>query len=128
MVPTQRTDLGAVKTASGLNLLAGIWLFVSPWVYGAYTTANAWNSWIVGAVIVILAATRLARPTADTAAASWLNCLLGVWTFISPWVYGYTANHGRFTNSLIVGVIVFLLALWSATSSHQRLPQTPTRA
>lgn len=130
MTPTvNANNFGAVKTASGLNLLAGIWLFVSPWVYGAYTSANAWNSWIVGAVIVILAAIRLSRPIAATAAASWVNCLLGIWTFVSPWIYGYTGNEGRFINSLAVGIIVFLLGIWSATTSQTRhLPEMPSRA
>jgi hypothetical protein len=39
--------IGGIRAASVICLLAGIWLFVSPWVYGAYTSGNAWNSWIV---------------------------------------------------------------------------------
>jgi hypothetical protein len=127
MIPMQNTNVGAVKAASGLNLLAGIWLFVSPWVYGAYRAPNAWNSWIVGAAIVILAAIRLSAPSQMTG-ASWLNCLLGIWAFISPWALGYTGNSGRFINSLVVGVVVFLLSIWSATSTHVHTPQTTSHA
>jgi hypothetical protein len=116
MTPTDNTrNVGPVRAASTLNILAGIWLFVSPWVYGAYTNPNAWNSWIVGAVIVILAAIRMGSP-AGLRGFSWFNCFLGAWTFASPWIYGYMGNTGRFVNSLCVGVIVFLLAIAAATS------------
>jgi uncharacterized membrane protein len=95
---------------------------VSPWVYGAYTSPNAWNSWIVGALIVIFAATRLSNSRA--AGVSWLNVILGIWTFISPWVYGYTGNSGRFINSLCVGVIVFIAAIVSANAMPHRTQPT----
>src|SRR5690242_16273590 len=90
-----------------LNILLGIWFFVSPWVFGAYTHPNAWNAWIVGALIVIVAAVRLR----GFPVMSWINMALGIWVFVSPWVYGYTGNNGRLINSLCVGVLVFLAAI-----------------
>lgn len=100
-----------MSVAAGLNLILGIWLFVSPWVYGAYTNPNAWNSWIVGALIAIIAAVRLGTR----APVSWINAVLAVWVFFSPWIYGYTINTGRFINSLCVGVVVFILAISAAS-------------
>jgi hypothetical protein len=39
-----------------LNLLAGIWLFISPWVLGySGNTTALWNALIVGALVFILA-------------------------------------------------------------------------
>ena len=39
-----------------LNLLAGIWLFISPWVLGySGNVAALWNALIVGALVFILA-------------------------------------------------------------------------
>ena len=29
------------KAAATINILLGIWLFISPWVFGAYTNPNA---------------------------------------------------------------------------------------
>ena len=110
-----------MRPASTIALLAGIWLFVSPWVYGAAASPNAWNSWIVGALIFIFAATRLNRPR--LVSLSWLNVILAVWTFISPWIYGYAGNTGRFINSLCVGVIVFVAAMISANAMpHGTMP------
>lgn len=127
MTPNENSSMrsaGPVKMASGLNILAGIWLFVSPWVYGAYTNPDAWNSWIVGAIIVILAAIRFASP-AGLSGFSWFNLLLGAYVFASPWIHAYTANTGRFVNSLCVGVVVFFLALTSATATPRTAHTTP---
>jgi hypothetical protein len=107
------TRLNGARAASTIVLLAGIWFFVSPWVYGAYSHPNAWNSWIIGAVIFILGCIRVARP-AYSVALSWWNMVLGIWAFCSPWIYGYTGNTGRFINSLCVGVVVFVLSIVSA--------------
>jgi hypothetical protein len=116
---------GAVRTASTITLLGAIWFFISPWVYGAYGNMNAWNSWIVGAVIGILAIIRLGGP-GTMPGLSWFNACLGVWTFFSPWIYGYTGNTGRMVNSLCVGVVVFVLAIVSGTitnrATHHHLP------
>lgn len=107
------------STASTICLLCGIWFFVSPWVYGAAGNPNSWNSWIVGAAVVILSAIRLGNPT-SMVGLSWINCLLGIWAFISPWIYGYdTVNQGRFINSLCVGVILFIAAISAATTTHR---------
>ncbi|MGI9073518.1 MAG: SPW repeat protein [Bryobacteraceae bacterium] len=117
--------LTAAKAASTIVLLAGIWFFISPWVYGAYTTGNALNSWVVGAIIFILGCVRVSRPGGMTS-LSWLNALLGIGTFFSPWIYGYAANTGRLINSLCVGVIVFVLAICSATFASKATRQIST--
>lgn len=112
-----------IKTASTIVLLAGIWFFVSPWVYGAYTNPNALNSWIVGAILFFLGCIRVARPAYSTA-LSWCNVVLGIWAFFSPWIYSYTGNTGRFINSLCVGVIVFAFSIASARMAARRAPAT----
>jgi hypothetical protein len=121
--PATRTDahLSGVRAASTVVLLAGIWFFVSPWIYGAYTNANAWNSWIVGAAMFFLGCIRVARPAYSTA-LSWCNMVLGIWAFFSPWIYGYTGNEARFINSLCVGAIVFALSIASARLAARQVP------
>jgi hypothetical protein len=59
-----RNSAAQVHTASGLNILLGIWLLASPWVFGYHTVGPAaiWNSVIVGALIAILAAKRSPQP------------------------------------------------------------------
>jgi hypothetical protein len=59
-----RDDISAVKTTSTISLLAGIWLFILPWAYGAYATPNTCNSWIVVVLIMLFAAIRMWSPEA----------------------------------------------------------------
>jgi len=114
------------KLAAGINVLLGIWFFVSPWIYGAVGKGNAWNSWIVGALVFILAATRLSS-TAGAQSLGWCNMILGAWIFASPWIYAYTANSGRFINSLCVGVAIFLLSVYGASAHKTPIGGTPLR-
>lgn len=106
--------VSAIRTASTINFLAGLWLFISPWVYRASSLPNAWNSWIVGIVIATLAAVRMGNPFAARG-ASVINMLLGIWTFASPWIFGYTGDTGRFINSLCIGAIVFILGAYGSS-------------
>src|SRR4051794_13253041 len=47
--------------AAGLNVIAGIWLILSPWILG-YTGPDAtWNPIVCGAIILVLALARLAK-------------------------------------------------------------------
>lgn len=111
------TKLGGIRTASVICLLAGIWLFVSPWVYGAYDHGSAFNAWFVGAAIFLIGCLRTSRPAYSTG-WSWVNAVLGVWIICSPWVYGYVAtNTDRFINSLCVGVVVLACALLSGITA-----------
>ena len=45
-----------------VNIILGIWLFISPWVLGfANLVGAAWSAWIIGVITVILAAWALAQ-------------------------------------------------------------------
>lgn len=114
------------RSTAILNLLLGIWIFVSPWVYGSYGNPNSWNSWIVGVIIVILAAAR-ASGSAGSQPLAWINMILGAWIFFSPWIFAYTANTGYFINSLCAGGLVFLLSLYGASMQARMTPTTHAR-
>jgi hypothetical protein len=108
-----------VQVASGLNVLVAIWLFVSPWALG-YGDDAGWNSTITAVVIAAIALIRVFGAY-GAAWLSWLNLVLGVWLVVSPWVLNYD-NNGATWNSVIVGIVVGLLAIWSATSSRMTTP------
>src|SRR5690606_39329247 len=91
----------SLKATTGLSILLGVWLFLSPWIYNAAGLPDAWNSWIFGALIAIFAAARYASP-ATGRSLSMMNMLFGAWVFLSPWIFGYSGDSGRFANSLIV--------------------------
>jgi len=118
----EKRDLQTARSASVIALLAGLWLFISPWVFGVEMLQSSWNSWIVGAVIVVLAAIRIGNPL-KTTGLSWINCVLGIWAFVSPWVYAYTQVPGRCFTGLCAGVVVFIASIWSATKTpHTQHP------
>ena len=113
---------GIENIPNALSLMLGIWLFVSPWVYGGAGSARALNSWIAGAAIVILAAIRFGNAPVPLRLVS---ALLGVWVFVSPWVYGYAGNTGRLINSLGVGMLVFFLSLGAEVTKTGPSPHRP---
>lgn len=112
---------GSTRVASGLNVLAGIWLIISPWVYGSiYRGGSAWNSIIVGIIVGVFALIRFFSPR-SAVALSWINAILGLWMIISPWIYGYAGDAARLWNSIIVGIIVVILGVWSASSTPRAM-------
>ncbi len=50
----------ASSIAEWSNALLGAGLFIAPWVLGYLTLPAAWNAWIVGALVFILAVSALA--------------------------------------------------------------------
>lgn len=110
-----RAHHGQTFAASGLDILAGIWLIISPWVLAyAQLGAAASNAVVLGIIIALLACARFFGGAGVW--ASWLNFILGIWVLISPWVIGYAYNGVATRNAVIMGIIVLLLAFWSAVS------------
>jgi uncharacterized membrane protein len=105
-----------------VNLILGIWLFISPWVY-ATTSAVAkshseWNCWILGIIVVVMALWALSQP--EQRFPEWINVIAGIWLFIAPWALGFsTVFHSAAMNQWVVGVIVFILAIWAQNDARQ---------
>jgi hypothetical protein len=83
--------------------------------------ATAWNAWIIGAAIFVVALIALGTPT--SVAAPWVNVVLGAWLFISPWVLRYTDVSEGAINAWVFGVVTVLVALWAM--SVRRAVQPP---
>jgi hypothetical protein len=52
--------LPEIGVASGLNVLAGIWLIIAPFVVGYDKGDPYWNDIVFGAIVAVLALARLA--------------------------------------------------------------------
>src|SRR5579863_9087413 len=107
MTPSEEVNTSAVKAALAIAGLAGIWMFISPWVYGFAAETIAWNDWVVGVLIFVFVFYSLTRPY-ESVTLSWVMAVVGIWTFFSPWMYHFTVQTAHMVNSFIVGVIVFL--------------------
>jgi len=107
-----------------INLLIGIWLFVSPWVmgYAAEHQAAAWNAYVIGLAIVVFSGLAVYMHKAWEEG---LNMAFGVWMIISPWVLGFSLPRDVTANAVIVGVLVTALAAWMMVRDRQWMHQHP---
>lgn len=104
------------RTASTINILLGIWLIASPWIFDYGGRPAVLSSVMAGALIAIVATSRLASLR-STAGLSGVNLLLAVWTIASPWLCEYTANVAAVLDNVILGVVVAALALFSGSAT-----------
>jgi hypothetical protein len=94
-----------------VNLVLGLWLLVSPWALRyAGEAGPMWNAVIVGTLIGVVALYALFRVFAWE---EWANAVFGAWMVISPWVLGFSGSFAAMLNAVIVGVVVFALAIWA---------------
>jgi SPW repeat len=120
--PNEYSSYSQEKLASSLNVIAGLWLIISPWVLHDQTQQVYTNNVILGIIIAVLAAIR-AGGAYRAAWLSWINLLLGLWVIISPWVLQFPASQTQaFWNNVIVGVIVAILAIWSVVATRSAMP------
>lgn len=112
-------DLGdsrsEIITVSGLNTLVGAWLVASPFVLGYGAADSYWNPIVFGAIVMVLAVTRVTVPASRTVWVSVVNGVIGVWLFLSAFWLGVSGE--AITNSWIMGVFVLALASWSAVTT-----------
>jgi hypothetical protein len=92
------------------NLVLGLWLIASPWAL-QFTgdPATAWNAWISGGIIAIIAAAALYQVQKWE---EWSNVIVGIWVASSPWVLGFSNNPVTTWNAVIVGLLVLCVAGW----------------
>jgi hypothetical protein len=106
---------GDVTTASALNVVAGVWLIIAPWVL-IYSTADPrWNDVVFGAIVTLFALVRVSGAHRTTG-LSWINAAIGVWLFIAAFTIDVSSIATA--NDIVLGVVVFLLAIWSASASE----------
>ena len=105
---------------SGLNVLAGIWLIIAPSVLGYSARVPRWNDVVFGIVVGLLALIRAAGGYRQHW-ASLVNALVGIWLFVGA----FTIDHSAVAmwNDVILGAIVFALAISSTEASVNRLPR-----
>ena len=117
--PFTRDQIARAKLTSAFNVLLGIWLICSPWIFGYAnpTEAAAWSSLIAGFLVVFVGAMRFATPC-ESPAPCGVNIVLGAWILISPWLFDLDMETASFWNNVIVGIAVGALAICSAHATH----------
>lgn len=94
-----------------VTAMLGAWLLVSPILLGyGDVLLPTRNAVLVGILIMIVAV------EATNAPALWeevINILLGLWLIISPFLVSFHGPLDALWNSLSVGALVMLFALWA---------------
>jgi uncharacterized membrane protein len=93
------------------NVIVGILLFISPFVFRAMGDQPAeWTAWIGGVLLVIVGLYDLSAPA--NRAGQWIEGLLGILVFIAPWVLGFSGFTAMAWTAWILGAISVILAAW----------------
>jgi hypothetical protein len=93
-----------------VNLVLGLWLFVSPWALQYAGSTAAWNAYVMGAGIVVFAAVAAYVPRAWEEV---INAVLGVGLVISPFVLGFAGTTVPAVHTIAIGVLVTAFAIWA---------------
>ena len=108
-----REDLSQIHIASGINILAGIWLVAAPFVLCPAQPVIRWNDAIAGLVLIVLASLRYVHPL-HRFWMSWLNAFVGLWLTASPFLV--QCNHiASKVNDTTLGFVVFVAGAVSAS-------------
>jgi SPW repeat-containing protein len=88
------------------NLILGMIVFFSPWLFGLPAGVQWGTASIVGIFIAVLSIAALA---AFAVWEEWLNLVAGLALIVSPWLLGFQDSDGMAIN-VVIGAIVALLA------------------
>jgi hypothetical protein len=106
----QANETWTAHIITGLVLLSGLYLAISPWVVGfSALTPLAVSNLATGAVLVGLAA-GMSAAYERWHGIAWVIPVLGAWAFVAPWVIrGGVNTTPAVANNVTVGAITFLL-------------------
>ncbi len=93
------------------NLILGVILFASPWLFKFPAGHETQNAVVAGIIIIVLS---LAALTAFAVWEEWLNLIVGLWLIVSPWILKFM-HTSAMRADVVIGFIVAVLAaieLW----------------
>ncbi len=100
-------DWSSAKLCDVADLILGMILFFSPWLFGLAAGAQWQTASITGIIIAVLSIAALA---AFAVWEEWLSTWSpGLWLMVAPWLPGFQ-NSDAMTIDLVIGTIVTLLA------------------
>jgi hypothetical protein len=106
-----------------VELVLGIWLVISPWVVGfADMEAARTNAVILGVAIVVYSLIELGVPKAWE---EWVSAAMGLWLVISPFVLNFSQHTAATWNTIAVGVLTLVFALWALSKDFAHRPHVP---
>lgn len=114
----------SAKLCDAANLVLGMVLFFSPWLFGLAAGAQWQTASTVGIFIAVLSVAALA---AFAVWEEWLNLIAGLWLILSPWLLGFQDGDAMIID-VAIGTIVALLAAFEVWLTHGARPRMTTSA
>lgn len=104
-----------------VNVIAGGWLFASPWVmdYLEQPFIAAANALITGAAILLCSL--LALQFEDMEKNARATLILAAWTMLAPWILKFTDPTMIATNTVGVGFLVLLMSAWMLAEENSHI-------
>lgn len=95
-----------------ISLLAGLWLVVSSWVLPNHATlaTAVWSDVAAGTVLIVVAGYALFGAAGRERWMPWVLGLAGVYLVAAPWLMPFTTLQYATWDSVIIGLIAFVLA------------------
>ncbi|SRR6266851_8978733 len=110
------------------NLALGVFLFLSPWIFG-FTSDLGWHtSWIAGTAIAIIAIFSIGDLFGSISVPSfieteeWLNLTIGLWLAVCPWILGFQGDTMAMQIHLVVGLVIVAIAVVELWAIHHAPP------
>ena len=102
--------VGSWMWLSWVAFLAGLWIIISPFLFG-YSNVNAAtnNDVIVGAIVAVLALVTIIWSRQTASWLSWLAALVGIWEIAAPFLLGYADTAVAAWNGVILGIIILVV-------------------
>jgi hypothetical protein len=95
-----------------VNILLSVVLLLSPFYSFMWNNVPAaWNTWLFSAAALVIGIYELI--VGGRALGGFLNALVGLWLFLSPWLVGYAGMNGVSWTNWIVGALLFFDTLWA---------------
>jgi hypothetical protein len=104
-----------------VNLGLGVFLFVSPWLFGLPPGLERNTSWLAGATITIIAVLSIVDLFESVsspewfAQAEWINLVVGLWVAACPWIIAFHPDMIAMDVHFAVGLAIAAIAaveLW----------------
>lgn len=115
--PMTTQQIMNIRASNGLDIVAGLWLVVSPFILAFVDEPMAmWNTLGAGAVVALLAAGRSFGSGYRYEWPSWVSLLAGIWLVAAPFFLGFISSVALW-NSIVLGLIVIALSGWSIAST-----------
>src|SRR3984957_9781431 len=113
-------DWSSAKLGDVANLILGMVLFFSPWLFGLSAGAQWQTASTIG---IFIAVSSIAALAAFAIWEEWLNLVAGLALIVSPWLLGFQ-DTSAMTIDAVIGTTVVVLAgigVWFAAVAAPRV-------